>query len=88
MVFFGNYGLYSQTGLPQEKTALSTSGTTASSRGILNDWLSSRSEAMNKIDVGGQFRLRYEVKNRAGSFPSRDFIATGVDNVNAFLLLR
>ncbi|MGC8887201.1 MAG: alginate export family protein [Verrucomicrobiia bacterium] len=88
MVFFGNYGLYSQTGLPQEKTALSTSGTTASSRGILNDWLSSRSEAMNKIDVGGQFRLRYEVKNRAGSFPSRDFIATGVDNVNAFLVLR
>ena len=38
--------------------------------------------------MGGQFRLRYEDKINAGSFPNRDFIHRGQDNSNDYLLLR
>jgi len=56
--------------------------------GLVNDWLRQRSGNFANWDLGGQFRLRYEDKENAGSFPSRDFIRLGQDNSNDDLLLR
>src|SRR6266567_7957498 len=53
-----------------------------------NDWLREQSAAFNPWDFGGQFRVRYEIKENGGSFPDRDFRRTGVDNDNSYLLLR
>jgi hypothetical protein len=58
------------------------------SRGVLNDWLGRQFASATNWDVGGQFRLRYEVKENAGSFPSRDFIRRGQDNSNDELAFR
>ena len=57
------------------------------SAGLVNDWLRRESPAASAWDLGGQFRVRYEVKEDGGSFPNRDFI-TGLDNSNDYLLLR
>lgn len=61
---------------------------TANSSGLLNDWLREESTAASAWDAGGQVRLRYEVKDNAGSFANRDFISDGQDNSNDFLMLR
>ena len=61
---------------------------TSNSTGLLNDWLREQSTTASAWDVGGQVRLRYEVKDNAGSFPNRDFIADGQDSSNDFLMLR
>lgn len=53
----------------------------------MNDWLRRESEASKAWDVGGQFRVRYEVKENAGSFPNRDFVSA-LDNDNDYLLER
>ena len=60
----------------------------ATGAGMVNDWLREQSAAFNEWDFGGQFRVRYEVKEQGGSFPDRDFRNTGVDNNNSYLLLR
>lgn len=76
---------------PQTNVSIASASQTASmqsSKGLLNHWLKNYSTAFDKFDIGGQFRIRYEVKNRAGSFPSRDFIAAGQDNSNNILMFR
>jgi hypothetical protein len=57
------------------------------SAGLLNDWLRSEFPAASAWDVGGQFRIRYEVKENAGSFPNRDFLSD-LDNSNDYFLFR
>src|SRR5436190_10686080 len=54
----------------------------------LNDWLRAQEPAFSNWDIGGQFRVRYEARENAGSFPNRDFIERGQDNSNDYLLLR
>ncbi len=58
------------------------------SAGILNDWLRDQSPSFQKWDLGGQLRMRYEMKENAGSFPQADFIARRLPNDNEYLLLR
>lgn len=56
--------------------------------GLLNGWLREKSPAFDAWNFGGQGRVRYDVKENAGSFPNSDFIRRGVDNDNSYLLLR
>ena len=58
-----------------------------SSAGLVNDWLREQSPEFNQWDIGGQFRLRYEVKDDAGFVANRDF-TRNLDNSNDYLLLR
>lgn len=60
---------------------------TATSQGLVNDWLREQSSAFKPWNVGGQFRARYEVKENAGSFANRDF-AENLDASNDFFLFR
>ena len=60
----------------------------AKSAGLLNDWLRSESDFFNPWDLGGQFRVRYEVKDGGGVSPATDFRAKGVDNENDYFLMR
>jgi hypothetical protein len=55
--------------------------------GLINGWLRGQSPAWDQWDVGGQFRLRYELKDNAGSFPNLDFVRDA-NNDNSYLLLR
>src|SRR5215470_13360668 len=55
--------------------------------GLINDWLHAQSPAAQPWDVGGQFRVRYEVKDNAGSFPNNDFLR-GLENSNDYFLFR
>ena len=57
------------------------------SAGLVNDWLRREAPAASAWDLGGQFRVRYEVKENAGSFPNRDFLS-GLDNSNEYFLFR
>jgi hypothetical protein len=57
------------------------------SAGLVNDWLRGQSGGWQPWDVGGQFRLRYEVRDNAGSFPNNDFIRN-LENDNDYLLER
>jgi hypothetical protein len=59
----------------------------APSAGLVNDWLREQSPAFSQWDIGGQFRVRYEVKENAGYVPNRDF-TRNLDNSNDDLLLR
>jgi hypothetical protein len=54
----------------------------------VNDWLRSQSSALDALDLGAQVRLRYELKENGGIYPNFDFRKFGVDNDDAFLLLR
>lgn len=74
---------FSQTNKP---AAPATAATV--SPGLVNDWLRKQSPGFKAWDIGGQFRLRYEDKENAGSFPNNDFIRRGVTNSNDYLLLR
>ncbi|MDB6134370.1 MAG: hypothetical protein JWM59_2613 [Verrucomicrobiales bacterium] len=58
------------------------------SAGLLNDALRQASPAFSEWDIGGQIRLRYEVKEDAGSFPQQDFISGDVLNDNDYWLFR
>jgi hypothetical protein len=60
----------------------------SSSAGLLNDWLMDAYPPATNWEVGGQFRLRYEVRENAGAFPSRDCIRRGQDNSNDELAFR
>ena len=68
--------------------AASGEKTASTSAGLVNDWLRTERTAAKDWDIGGQIRVRYEVKEKAGSFPNRDFIARGQDNSNDLLALR
>lgn len=65
-----------------------TSAATVPSTTLVNSWLREQSAEFANWDIGGQARVRYEVKENAGSFPNRDFIGHGQDNDNSYLLLR
>jgi hypothetical protein len=59
------------------------------SAGLLNDWLRKKDPAYKAWDIGAQVRIRYEIFDNGGpTFPNFDFQRTGVDNDNAYLLLR
>ncbi len=58
------------------------------SQGLLNDCLRTQSETFGDWDLGGQVRVRYEIKENGGIYPNFDFRRAGVDNDNAYLLLR
>ena len=62
--------------------------TVQASAGLLNDWLRAQAPALDAWDLGGQFRLRFELKENGGVYPNFDFRRAGVDNDNAYLLLR
>ncbi len=55
---------------------------------LLNRWLWKEYPETQDWDFGGQLRLRYDVRSDAGSFPNRDFIRTGQDNDNDYLLFQ
>ena len=81
--------------LAQDKSAVpliaSPAPTPATSAGLLNDWLREQSTDFKTWDVGGQIRLRYEVKENmavAGRKNSVDFGASPVDNDNDYFLTR
>ncbi len=57
------------------------------SAGLLNDWLRQDRPAAAAWDLGGQFRVRYEVKENAGRVSNLDFLE-GADNSNDFFLFR
>lgn len=57
------------------------------SAGLINAWLRTEIPEASAWDVDGQFRVRYEVKENAGSFPNRDFLS-GLDNSNDYFLFR
>lgn len=56
--------------------------------GLINSWVRKESPGFSAWDFGGQIRLRYEIKENAGSFPNSDFIRRGQDNDNSYFLLR
>ena len=61
------------------------------SAGLANDWLREQSEAFSVIDLGGQFRPRFEHKEHfaiAGTPGSMDFRADGVPTGNSYGLFR
>lgn len=59
---------------------------------LLNGWLRDQSPAFAAWDMGGELRLRYDVKANHGSFPDsvpdRDFIRDGQENDDRILYLR
>jgi hypothetical protein len=55
--------------------------------GLLNDWLREQSPGFEKWDIGGEARLRYEIRSNAGFVANRDF-GQNLDNSNDYLLLR
>jgi hypothetical protein len=69
------------------KVAATASAGPGTSAGWVNDRLRDQSDGWKAWDLGGQFRVRYEVKDNAGSFPNRDFIRIQ-DNDNDYLLER
>jgi hypothetical protein len=54
----------------------------APSTGLIDEWLREQCPAATVWDVGGQFRVRYEVKENAGSFPNNDFLRGRSRNAN------
>lgn len=76
------------TGLPASGADQSPNSPEKPWRGLLNEWMEKEPPYLSAWDVGGQFRIRYEAKENAGSFPNRDFIEHGQVNSNDYLLLR
>ena len=60
----------------------------AANAGVVNDALRAESSAWQKLDLGGQLRLRYEDHDKAGAFPNDDFVGNAATNSNAELLTR
>ncbi len=68
-----------------------TSPQLVNSASLMNDWLRTQSDAFKQWDIGGQVRLRYEIKNNfavAGRVGSVDFKNGIVDNENDYFLTR
>lgn len=84
--------------LAQEKPTTSAAAATApvgipapASTGLINDWLRNESPIFTNIDLGGQFRVRYEAKEHFGivGVPnSVDFRTTGTTTDNDYWLTR
>lgn len=55
------------------------------SHGLVNDWLRERSQKFESTDLGGEFRVRYQVKDNFGNGANFHFRDTGVDNDNSYL---
>lgn len=83
-----NFGWPAAAETPGAIEHSSASKAPATSAGMINDCLRAQWPALSPWDVGGQFRMRYENQDHAGTFPSRDFIAKGQDNANDFLFTR
>ena len=60
---------------------------TPASAGLVNDWLRKEWPDASEWDIGGQFRVRYEVRENGGLVSNRDFLE-GTDNSNDFFLFR
>jgi len=73
---------------PGSATAAAPAPPAKPSAGLVNDWLRKESHFFNPWDFGGQGRIRYEAKENGGVAPTTDFRKTGVDNDNAYLLIR
>lgn len=68
--------------------ALSAAGAAEPGAGAVNDALRAAAPAWQQVDLGGQLRLRYEDREKAGAFPNNDFIANAATNSNAETLTR
>lgn len=71
----------------QNNTAASKPTKQPASAGLVNDWLRKQSPEFTKWDIGGQLRLRYELKDNAGYVANRDFTHK-LDNDDDFLMFR
>src|SRR5262245_16174041 len=58
------------------------------SPGLLNEYARDYSPKLDPWDFGGQFRLRYEMKDDFGVSGATDFQKAGVDNDNSYALFR
>ncbi len=59
------------------------------SAGLLNDWLRTQSSAWEPWDIGGQFRVRYELFDGGSpAAPNADFQKNGADNKNDYIWTR
>lgn len=67
--------------------ASAPAGAAQPSARLVNDWLRTTFPAASAWDVGGELRLRYEVKENAGFASNRDFLK-GLDNSNDYWLTR
>lgn len=79
----GTAGLAADTTTNAVPTAKS-----AASAGLINDWLRGQSKDFNVWNLGGQIRLRYEMKENGGPFPNADFIERRQVNDNEYMVLR
>lgn len=80
--------LHANQAAPADTSAVARQPTApAPSAGLINDWLRNQTPTARAWDIGGQFRVRYEVKENAGSFPNNDFVR-GLDNSNDYFLFR
>src|SRR5260221_366180 len=68
--------------------AVSASPSASVDAGLLNNWLRQESPVFGPWDLGGQLRVRYELKENGGVAPNIDFRRAGVDNDNSYLELR
>lgn len=71
--------------------AQSVAAPAAASAGLLNDWLHKQAEDFQPLDLGGQFRPRFEHKEhfaRPGTPGALDFRAEGVPTGNTYWLFR
>lgn len=60
----------------------------APTTGLLNDWLRGQTPAWKQVDLDGQVRARVQTRDRAGAFPSDDFIRNSPSNSMTMLQLR
>src|SRR5690242_5255108 len=84
--------------LAQDKAAVAPPASNAAmasppapTAGLINDWLREQSPAFKQFDLGGQFRVRYEVKQQSaivGIPNSVDFRTDGTTTDNDYWLTR
>ncbi|MEI7732909.1 MAG: alginate export family protein [Verrucomicrobiota bacterium] len=72
---------------PTSQSASSATTAPAQSAGLGNDWLRKQSGEWEKWDIGGQFRMRYEIKQNAGYISNNDFVHNRA-NDNDYLMER
>lgn len=75
------------SGQPATATKPAASQKPAARAGLINDWLRQENDAFAAWNLGGQVRLRYEVKDKAGFVANSDF-TKNLDNSNDYFLLR
>lgn len=65
--------------------SIAAASASAQSAGLANDWLRKQSPTFESVDLGGEFRVRYQAQDNFGNAANFHFRETGVDNDNAFL---